>query len=263
VIPGYRVVDLSLLLAEDLPASWPGAVPYQHKVYNWFVDTAGPTGPLVSHGRFHTRWLMFAEHTGTHFDAPTHWVPPPDSGLEGAGPAGAISTERVPLDQLTGRAVVIDVRESLRPAEPGHSPMVGAEVFEAFEAEHGRIEAGEVVLMRTDWDRRYVPGREGRRYIVECVTGREPGWPAPTAEAVSLLAARGVKCLGVDTPSVGAVHDGYSPHVAGLAHGLVYVEGLARLSELPVRGATFVFLPISIRGGSGAPGRAIALIDED
>jgi kynurenine formamidase len=257
-----RLLDLSLPLAENLPCSWPGNVPYRHTTFNWFEEADGTTGPLVSNGRFHTRWLMFAEHTGTHFDAPTHWVPPPSSGIEGAGPAGEISTDRVPLEQLTGPAVVVDVREHLGPAGLGVSPRVDVEAFEAFEAAHGRIDAGDVVLMRTDWDSRYVPGRAGRAYIVEPVSGREPGWPAPTAEAIALLVARGVTCFGVDTPSVGAVDNGLSAHVAGLAHGMVYVEGLARLAELPVRGATFLFLPVSIRGGTGAPGRAVALLPD-
>lgn len=262
MIPGYRVLDLSLPLAEDLPCSWPGAPPYQHKVFNWFAGDADATQPLVSRGPFHTRWLMLAEHTGTHFDAPTHWVPPPGSGLAGAAPAGAIATDRVPLEQLAGNAVVIDVSESLPEAEPGHSPPIGPELIEAFEAGHGRIEPGEVVLLRTDWDRHYVTGPAGRAYVVDCVTGHKPGWPAPTAEAVSLLVERGVRCLAVDTPSVGSVEDALAAHYAGLAHGMVYVEGLTRLSELPVRGATFVFLPIPVRGGSGAPGRAIALLPE-
>jgi isatin hydrolase len=249
MIAGYRVVDLSLPLAEDLPCSWPGNIPYQHKVFDNY--TAG----------FHTRWLMFAEHTGTHFDAPTHWVPPPDSGLPGAGPAGAISTDRVPLEQLIGPAVVIDLRTSLPEAVPGRSPAIGVEAIEAFEADHGRIGPGEVVILRTDWDRRYVAGEEGRGYVSDCVAGRKPGWPAPTAHAVSLLVDRGVRCLATDTPSVGAVEDGYGAHVAGLAHGVVYVEGLTRLAELPVRGGIFMFLPLPVRGGTGAPGRAVCLLE--
>jgi kynurenine formamidase len=250
MIPGYRVVDLSLPLAEDLPCSWPGNIPYQHKAFTYY--SAG----------FHTRWLMFAEHTGTHFDAPSHWVPPPDSGLPGAGPAGAISTDGVPLEQLIGPAVVIDLTQSLPAAEPGHSPAIDVGALEAFEAEHGRIEPGEVVILRTDWDRRYVSGDEGRHYISECVAGREPGWPAPTAAAVTLLVERGIRCLATDTPSVGAVEEGYSAHVAGLAHGLVYVEGLTGLAELPVRGGIFVFLPIPVRDGTGAPGRAVCLLPD-
>jgi kynurenine formamidase len=262
VIPGHRIVDLSLPLAEDLPCSWPGAVPYRHTVFDWFEDRAGEHGPLVSHGRYHTRWLMLAEHTATHFDAPTHWVPPPDSGLPGAGPAGAISTDEVPLEQLSGPAVVVDMTGTVGQAESGTSPRIEASQLEAFETEHGRFEQDEVVLLRTGWDGRFVRGPDGAGYVADCVAGRVPAWPAPTAEAVALLVERGVHCLGVDTPSVGAAEDGLSAHVAGLAHGLVYVEGLARLSELPVRGALFLFLPLAVRGGSGAPGRAICLLED-
>jgi kynurenine formamidase len=250
MIPGYRLVDLSLPLAEDLPCSWPGNIPYLHKPFTYY--TAG----------FHTRWLMFAEHTGTHFDAPSHWVPPSESGLPGAGPAGEISTDDVPLEQLIGPAVVIDVTKSVPEAAPGHSPAIEVAVLEAFEADHGRIEPGDVVILRTDWDQRYVAGDEGRRYVADVVAGSEPGWPAPTADAVSLLVERGVRCLATDTPSVGAVEDGLSAHVAGLAHGLVYVEGLTGLAELPVRGGIFVFLPLPVRDGTGAPGRAICLLEE-
>ena len=252
MIAGQRLVDLSLELAEDLPCSWPGSVPYRHPLLNWFDD-----------GPFHARSLELAEHTGTHFDAPTHWVPPPDSGLADAGPAGAVSTERVPLEHLTGPAVVVDVTGSVGPAGPGHSPPIGADALEAFETAHGPIEAGEVVLLRTDWDRRFVAGSEGRHYVADPLAGLEPAWPSPTPEALSLLVERGVRCVGVDTPSVGAAEDARPAHLAGLAHGLVYVEGLARLAELPVRGATFLFLPLPIRGGSGAPGRAVCLIREE
>jgi kynurenine formamidase len=262
MIPGRRIVDLSLPLAENLPCSWPGAVPYRHTLYDWFESRETELGPVVSKGRFHTRWLMMPEHTGTHFDAPTHWVPPPGSGLPGAGEAGAISSDRVPLEQLTGRAVVIDVTGTVGNAAPGESPRIEAAALEAFEAEHGRIEPDEIVLLRTDWDSRYVEGPGGRGYVVDCVGGRVPAWPAPTEAAVELLVERGVRCLGVDTPSVGAAEDGYAAHVAGLSRGVVYVEGLARLAELPVRGAIFVFLPVRVRGGSGAPGRAVALIED-
>jgi kynurenine formamidase len=261
MIPGYRLVDLSLPLAEDLPCSWPDNVPYRHTLFNWFEEREDGFGPIVSDGPFHTRWLMLAEHTGTHFDAPTHWVPPPGSGLPGAGPAGAVATDAVPLEQLTGPAVVVDVTATPG-AEPGVSPPVGVAALGSFEAEHGRFEAGDVVLLRTDWDRHYVAGPAGRRYIADCLAGRAPGWPAPTADAVSLLVERGIRCLAVDTPSVGATEDGYPAHFAGLSHGVVYVEGLARLAELPVRGAIFAFLPVAVRGGSGAPGRAVALIRE-
>jgi kynurenine formamidase len=260
MLPGYRLVDLSLPLAESLPCSWPGYVPYRHTLFEWFEERETDAVAIASNGRYHTRWLMFAEHTGTHFDAPTHWIPPPGSGLPGAGPAGATSTHDVPLEQLMGPAAVVDLSRMSAVGEPGVSPRIDVGALESFERDHGAFAAGEVVLLRTDWDSRYVRGPGGSRYVNESVAGREPGWPAPTPEAVELLLDRGVRCLGVDTPSVGAVDDGRPAHVAGLAHGMVYVEGLTRLSELPVRGALFAFLPLPVEKGSGAPGRAVALL---
>lgn len=262
MIAGRRLVDLTLPLAEDLPCSWPGAVPYRHPVFDWFENRETELGPLVSKGAFHTRWLMMAEHTGTHCDAPTHWVPPPGSGLPGAGPAGATPVDGIPLEQLSGSAVVVDVSETVDRAPAGVSPRIELAVLQRFEEHHGRFEPDEVVLLRTDWDTRYVKLPAGRAYVVDCVGGRIPAWPAPTAEAIELLIDRGVRCLGVDTPSVGAADDGYPAHFAGLSQGMVYVEGLARLGELPVRGALFAFFPLLIRGGSGAPGRAVAFVEK-
>jgi kynurenine formamidase len=261
--PGMRVVDLSLCLAEDLPCSWPVHMPFQHKVFNWFTDVPGQPAPLVgSRGPYQTRWLLMDEHTGTHFDAPTHGVPPADSGLPGAGPAGEISSERVPLTDLMGPAAVIDVTALVGAAAPGESPLVEPAQIERFEREHGRIEPDDVVLLRADWDRHYHSGPRGSAYLHDSVVAKSgPGWPAPSGAAVELLAARGVRCLGTDGVSMGAAHDGASAHEAGLSRGMLFVEGLARLVELPARGSWFVFMPIKVRGGTGGPGRAAAFLD--
>jgi kynurenine formamidase len=259
-----RVVDLSLCLAEDLPCSWPLHMPFQHKIFNWFTDAPGEPAPLVSPwGPYQTRWLLMDEHTGTHFDAPTHGVPPPDSGLPGAGPAGAISAERVPVEQLMGPAAVVDVTDLVGRAAAGESPLIEPDALDRFEARHGRLSPGDVVLFRADWDRFYRAGADGAAYVRDCAVARSaPGWPAPSGETVVALAERGIRCAGTDGVSMGAVHDGATAHVAGLSRGLVFVEGLGRLAELPPRGAWFLFLPLKVRGGTGGPGRAVALVAE-
>lgn len=257
-----RVLDLSLCLGEDLPCSWPMHMPFQHKVFNWFADVPDEPAPLVGmRGEYQTRWLLMDEHTGTHFDAPTHGVAPPGSGLPSAGPAGEISAERVPLTDLMGPAAVIDVTDLVGAAADGESPLVEPARIEEFERAHGPIEPGDVVLLRGDWDSRYLPGDDGSGYVQECAIRREePGWPAPSAATVELLAQRGVRCIGTDGVSMGAVHDPASAHDAGLSRGVLFVEALARLAELPPRGAWFVFMPIKVRGGTGGPGRAAAFL---
>jgi kynurenine formamidase len=74
------------------------------------------------------------------------------------------------------------------------------------------------------------------------------------------LADRGVRTLGVDTNSTGSLQDDSGPHHAGLGRGMVFIERLTNLGRLPTRGAGFVFLGLKLEGGSGAAGRAIAMV---
>ncbi|KAA2252849.1 cyclase family protein [Solihabitans fulvus] len=259
VLTECAVTDLSLLLAEDYPCYWSTHQPFQHKTWNWFVTDRGPAGNVYSRGGpYATKWLALDEHTGTHMDAPCHFVPPPDSGLPDAGPAGAITVADVPPAQLMGPAAVIDAT-GVAGTAPGVSPAIGQELVLDWERVNGRLRAGDVVLFRTGWDRHYLRGAAGEDYLHNVVvTGRRPGWPAPDVPAMELLLRRGVRCVGIDAPSMGAAHDARPVHLAGLRAGAVFVECLTRLDLLPARDSWFCFLPLRVEGGTGAPGRAIA-----
>jgi kynurenine formamidase len=246
--PSGHVVDLSVTVAEDLPCYWEGHQPFRHETWNWFAER----------GPYATRWMAIDEHTGTHVDAPLHFIPPPGSGLPGAGPAGEVSVDRLALDRLMGAAAVIDVAH-LDGAAGGSSPLIEPDVITAWEDRHGRL-SGEIVLLRTGWDRHYLRGPGGDGYLRDVLAGRSPGWPAPSVPAVELLLGRGVRCVGIDAPSIGPAHDPVAVHVRGLGEGLVFVECLAALDRLPPRGAWFCFLPVKVEGGTGAPGRAVALL---
>jgi isatin hydrolase len=260
-----RVVDLSLLVAEAYPGHWPTHLPFQHKTWSWFTEIDTPVGSAYGHlGPYTTRWLLMDEHTATHVDAPRHFLPPPGFGLPDEHPLGAITVEQVPLPQLMGPARVMDVRDLVGTTPPGVSPAVTLERLEAWEAEQGVLAAGDVLLLRSDWDLRYRPGAEGAAYCHEViVTKQASGWPAPSPQLVLAVAERGVRCLGTDAPSVGAAQDGQPVHVAGLGAGLVFLECLARLGTIPAKGAFFVFAPLKLEGGSGAPGRAFALVPDE
>lgn len=260
---GYEVIDLSLLLAEDLPCYWGTHLPFQHKTWNWFATRRDPAANVHSRsGPYATRWMAIDEHTGTHVDAPNHFIPPDGSGLPYAGPAGAISVEHVPLDQLMGPAAVIDVTALAGiGGQPGVSPLIEPERVIAWEEEHGRLRPDEVVLFRTGWDQRYQRGTAGQDYVYEVVvTQRRPGWPAPDVPVMELLLERGVRCVGIDAPSMGPAHEGQPVHVCALRTGAVFVECLTGLNHLPARGAWFCFLPLKVEGGTGSPGRAVAWV---
>ena len=258
-----RLVDLTLLLAEDLPCYWSTHLPFQHKTWTWYAGRDDPSGRVHNRGGpYTTRWLAIDEHTGTHADAPSHFVPPPGSGLPHAGPAGEVTIDKVPPEQFCGPAAVVDVT-ALTAVEmpPGISPIIGPELLLDWEREHGTFAAGDIVLFRTGWDQRYRADDAGRGYLHDVVvTGRASGWPAPDPPAMELLLRRGVRCVGTDAPSMGSAHDGQPVHVHGLSGGAVFVECLTGLDALPARGAEFCFLPLKLRDGTGAPGRAVAWV---
>ena len=261
-ITGARVVDLSVVLAEPLPCFWPGHVPYAHKNWSWFAEVELPWGgSCCSLGPYQTNFVVIDEHCGTHLDGPTHFIPPQHSGLPWAGPMGELSGEKLDLSQLIAPAAVVDVRSLADGGEPGYSPGISEARLREWEESNGPFERGEAVLLHTGWSRYYTRGDEGLRYVHEpLVTQSAPGWPALEAQAAIYLFERGVTTVGIDAPSMGAVHDAAPVHQEGLSRGMLFVELLTNLEALPARGGTFVFLPLKIAGSTGGPGRAIALL---
>ncbi|HEY7035249.1 MAG TPA: cyclase family protein [Thermomicrobiales bacterium] len=259
----FEVVDLTVMLAEHLPGAWPTHMPFQRKVYNWYASgAAGQIQPVHGfRGPYQTAFLTLDEHCGTHVDAPAHFIPPPGSGLPAAGEMNLMTGEKLDLTKMMGPAAVIDVTELSGQGEGGVSPEILPAHVERWEAAHGRLRAGDIVLFRSDWDDHYLPFPEGNGYVFDSfVMHQGPGWPTPGIPCLQLLLDRGITTLGLDGVSVGAAHAGAPPHQFGLGHGMLYIELLANLRRLPPRGAYFVFLPIKVEGASAGPGRAIGLV---
>jgi len=255
-LSGAEWIDLTLTLSGELPSFWPGHTPYQR--LPWGFQAPKFMSRIVA---YQTGLLIIDEHSGTHFDAPCHFIPPPDSGLPNAGPAGRVTGDQVPPEQFCGPAVVVDVSELVGSTPAGMSPILGPDHLERWEAANGRLEPGDVVLLHSGWDRFYVRGDEGMAYAADIlVAGSRPAWPSPSVEFAEYIHQRGVRTLGTDAPSIGAAQDGFPIHIYGLGREMAFLEGLANLARLPARGAYFIFLPLKVEGSSGAPGRAIALV---
>ncbi|MDX1503719.1 MAG: cyclase family protein [Thermoanaerobaculia bacterium] len=186
------------------------------------------------------------EHGGTHLDAPIHFA------------EGRQSADQVPLERLIGPAVVIDVSEAAA-ANPDHRLTVGE--VEAWEAVHGRVPEGAIVLLRTGWSARW-PDRLA--YLGDDVPGETSDLHFPAygeAAARLLVAKRSVAVLGVDTASLdhGPSSDFLVHRVAAEAN-VPGLENLTNLERLPPKGAWVVALPMKIAGGSGGPARVVALL---
>jgi len=252
---GAEFVDLSLLVASDLPCTWPQGWP-------WFqINHYLRIGP---HSPYNSDILTIDGNTGTQLDVPPHSVPPPDSKLPNAGRAGSTFVDKAEPWQFGGEACVIDVRPLLDKAANGQSSLIGKEHLLAWEKQHRPLRPGDVVLFHSGYsDRYYRPFPEGQRFLTIPLEGRSPAWPDPLPETMEYLASRGVMALGTDSPSMGPVPDLAEPtHLAGLKHGMIWTEGATGLGRLPATGAFYCMLTPKHAGASTSEGRAFAVIGE-
>jgi kynurenine formamidase len=248
-----KVVDLSLLVAPDLPCTWAaGHPPFQINPY----IRIGPHSP------YNSDILTIDEHTGTQFDAPAHFIPPVGSGLPNAGPFNKMTADNVPVWQLVGEACVVDCRDLVNTTPKGRSDLVKKERVMQWEKQHRPLGPGDVVLFRADFsDRYYKPFPEGRKFVADPLGALAPGWPDPDPGCMEYLAGRKVLSLGTDSPSMGPIPDlAVDTHVAGLKHGMVWTEGAIHLGKLPVTGAFYAMLGPKHAKGSGSEIRGFAVV---
>jgi kynurenine formamidase/2-keto-3-deoxy-L-rhamnonate aldolase RhmA len=193
--------------------------------------------------------LSMGEHTGTHFDAPCHWV----TGKDNA----AGYTDTIPVQRLVAPAVVIDCSKEAAAdekfvLEPAH--------IHVWEGKHGRIPKGAWVLMRTDWSKRDDPAR----FLNMKEDG--PHSPGPSAATVNFLIDErdvngwGVEAVGTDHGQAFAFEPAFPAH--HLMHGAnkFGLASLTNLDKLPATGALLITPPLKIEKGSGSPLRVLALV---
>jgi kynurenine formamidase len=217
-----------------------------------------PTSPsrfeltVASHGVTPGGWFYEAnlysapEHGGTHLDAPIHFA------------EGRRTVEQIPVASLIAPAVVVDVRAKAA-ADPDYA-LAPADV-EAWEAAHGPIPAGSIVLLWTGWAERWP---NVKAYLGDDTPGEASNlhFPSYGLEAARLLVEkRQVAAIGVDTASIdpGAALT-FPVHRMAFAAEVPGLENVGDLSSVPATGAWVVAMPMLIRGGSGAPLRIVALV---
>jgi kynurenine formamidase len=237
------VIDLTQTLSEDTPAL---VLPPE------FGQCVGFSRKEVS--RYDARgvawyWNEFTvnEHTGTHFDAPIHWVTGkdlPNNAVDTIAPAGFI-----------GPACVVDKTKA---CAANSDYLLTRADLETWEAENGRIPEGAWLLFRTGWSR-----RAGEAYT----NRREDGahTPGPDVSAVQFMVERGVRGFGVETigTDAGQAHlmdPMYPAHTLLHGAGRFGLQCLTNLEALPTVGATVIAAPLKIRQGSGSPLRVLALV---
>ncbi|SFK62140.1 Kynurenine formamidase [Pseudovibrio ascidiaceicola] len=196
------------------------------------------------------KWNTFtcSEHTGTHFDAPIHWISGRDLPNN--------TVDSIPPEHFVGPVVVIDCSEGSAQDDDFE---LTPEIIAAWEAEHGRIPAESWVFMRTDWSKRH-----GAAYLNMRDDG--PHSPGPTPEAVRfLIEKRNIRGFGTETVGTDAGQGAhytppYPAHFYLHGAGKYGLQCMCNLDQLPATGAMILCAPLKIKNGTGSPLRVLALV---
>ncbi len=239
------VVDLTQPLGPETPVI---GLPPQ------FASPPGVTMEVISRydekgPAWYWNTLHLGENTGTHFDAPVHWITGKDLPNN--------TCETLPAQRLVGPACVIDVTREVG-ADPDF--LLRPQRIEAWEVEYGRIPAGSWFLLRTDWSQRIDP----EAFLNVSEDG--PHSPGFSQEASELLASGrdvlgvGVETVGTDAGQAGTFDPPFPNHTTMHGAGKYGLASLCNLDQLPPTGAIVIAAPLKIVNGSGSPARVLALV---
>jgi kynurenine formamidase len=239
-----KVVDLTQPLGPatpviELPPVFAASPGFSMEVISRF-DERGPG--------WYWNTIRLGEHTGTHFDAPVHWITGKD--------LPANTTDTIPPGRFIGPACVIDVSRQAA-ADPDF--LLAPDDLLAWEAEYGRIPAGAWVLLRTDWSRRTDPAAF---FNVDEEGPHTPGFHQATS---ALLAHErdvlgvGVETVGTDAGQAGRFDPPFPNHAIMHGAGKFGLASLCNLNQLPPTGAVVIAAPLKIVDGSGSPVRVLAI----
>ena len=204
---------------------------------------------ITASGFYYSSNAIYApEHGGTHLDAPVHFA------------EGKWSTDKVPLESLTGEAVVVDVTDKTK---SNADYLVSVEDVTSWENTNGKIPDNVILLFRTGWGAFYP---DAAKYLGTSARGDSgvANLHFPSIHpslAAWLVKERKIKAVGIDVASVdyGQSKD-FKTHQILYAQNIPGFENLANLEALPAKGAYVVALPMKIKDGSGGPLRIIAWV---
>src|SRR2546425_4593603 len=238
-LPAGRIIDLSYPFDADT-VYWPTA-----ETFKLEKDFEG----LTDKGYYYSAYrYAAAEHGGTHIDAPVHFA------------KGRNSVDQIPLEQLMGPAIVVDVTQQCA-GNPDY--LVRLDDFQKWEKQNGKIEKGMIVLLRTGFGK-YYPDRKSYLGTDErgAAAVAKLHFPGLHPEAARWLTQnRAIKAIGLDTASIDYGQSTlFESHRTLFDKNIPAFENVANLDKLPSKGFSVIALPMKIKGGSGGPLRIVAIL---
>ena len=214
-----KIIDLTLTISNKIPA-FPGS-PHPHFI---------PWERIKDDG-YNLELLFLSSHTGTHLDAPYHFL---EKGAK---------IHEISLKKLVSNAVLIKSRKK-------SNESVTKTDIQKFEKKHGKIASFSSVIFYTGWQRNL----QKKYYFT-----KNPGL---SVSAAKYLASKKVSLVGIDSPSIDLGTDSkFSVHQIFAKKGILIVENLANLEKIKSSKFHLVVLPLKLKNATGSPVRAIAFVE--
>jgi len=214
-----KVIDLTLTVSEKTP-TFPGSP--QPNFINW--ETIEKDG-------YNLELLFLSSHTGTHIDAPYHFVKKGQKIHE-------IMTRR-----LVTEAVLIKIRK-------GANQGITKSDIQKFEKKNGKIDDGSTVIFHTGWQKNL----KKKSYFL-----KNPGL---TVSGGNYLASKKINLVGIDSPSIDlGINNKFSVHHVLAKNGILIVENLSNLEKIHSEKFHLIVAPLKLKNATGSPVRAMALTD--
>ncbi len=211
-----KPLDLTLTISKSIPG-FPGSPAPQ------FISWSN-----LKEDGYNLELLFLSSHTGTHIDAPFHFV---KSGMK---------IDQIPLDRLMGNAILIKIKKLK------NSSITKADIIQ-FEKENGKIPNKSSVFFFTDWQKNL----KKDNYFLE-----NPGLELTAAK---YLAQKKINLVGIDSPSIDLGKDNsFIVHQILSKNNILIVENLANLNKIQSKEFIFTILPLKLKDATGSPVRAIA-----
>ena len=214
-----KIIDLTLTVSDKIP-TFPGSP--QPNFIPW---------ENVKDDGYNLELLFLSTHTGTHIDAPYHF-------LEKGG-----KIHEIRLEKLVSEAVLIKSKKN------GGESITKTDI-QKFEKNHGKIASFSSVIFYTGWQRNL----QKKYYFT-----KNPGL---SVSAAKYLASKKINLVGIDSPSIDLGKDSkFSVHQIFAKKGMLIVENLASLEKIKSSKFHLVILPLKLKNATGSPVRAIAFVE--
>jgi kynurenine formamidase len=211
-----KPIDLTLTISESIP-SFPGSPKPQ------FISWSN-----LKEDGYNLELLFLSSHTGTHLDAPYHFV---KNGLK---------INQIPLDRLIGKAILIKIKKTKNNA------ITKSDII-LFERKNGKIPNKSSIFFSTGWQKNL----QKKNYFTEN--------PGLDISAAKYIASKKINLVGIDSPSIDLGNDeSFNVHHIFSKNNILIVENLTNLKKISSKEFNFIILPLKLKDATGSPVRAIA-----